>query len=189
MSRERGGSGLNVVHGLKDKDEAALQALMGQYGDYLLRTAFLLLKDLQSAEEAVQDTFVTAFHKIGQLREEEQLKSWLTRIVINRCRMRQRTWGWRNLLPFARMEDHVEEHHPDPELQVMQRWRNERLSDAVHRLDYIYREAITLYYYNELSIREIASHTGANENTIKARLTRGRLQLRKLLEEGGGYEP
>ncbi|MFC0391552.1 sigma-70 family RNA polymerase sigma factor [Paenibacillus mendelii] len=171
-----------MVQGLKNRDEAALQALMEQYGDYLLRTAFLLLKDLQAAEEAVQDTFITAFRKIEQLREEEQLKSWLTRIAINRCRMRQRTWGWRNLLPFARMEEiPTDEHHPDTELQVMLEWRNERLSDAVHRLDYIYREVITLYYYNELSIREIATHTATNENTVKARLTRGRLQLRKLL--------
>lgn len=53
----KGDPELNIIQRLHEKDEAALVSLMNQYGDYLLKTAFLLVKDRQTAEEVVQDTF------------------------------------------------------------------------------------------------------------------------------------
>lgn len=53
-----------MIERLAAQDETALAALMEQYGDYLMRTAYLLLKDRQTAEEAVQDTFLQAYRKI-----------------------------------------------------------------------------------------------------------------------------
>lgn len=73
--------------------------------------------------------------------------------------------------------------HQGPEVQLLLEWRNGRLSDAIHQLAYIYREAITLYYYSEMSIQEIAEQLSISENTIKARLVRGRNQLRSLWEK------
>jgi RNA polymerase sigma factor (sigma-70 family) len=171
---------------LKERDEAALRLIIQQHGDYLLRTAYLLMKDLQSAEEAVQDTFITAYQKIDQLQDPERLRSWLTRIAVNRCRMKQRTWNWRNLLPSSKVEELLEDEAEDsPLTQLLIASRNESLTQAIHLLDYKYREVITLFYYNELSIRDIADQTGINENTIKARLSRGRSLLRiRLAKEG-----
>ncbi|QJD88415.1 sigma-70 family RNA polymerase sigma factor [Cohnella herbarum] len=158
---------------------------MAQYGDELQRTAFLLVKDRQAAEEAVMDTFIQAYRKIHQLKEPDKLRGWLLRIVVNRCRMKMRTWSWRNLFPSASIERMIEETEPGPENLLLAEWRNQRLSEAIHRLDYRYREVITLYYYNELSVLEIAEHVKSNENTVKARLARGRMRLRQMLEEEG----
>ncbi|TMV47663.1 sigma-70 family RNA polymerase sigma factor [Paenibacillus mesophilus] len=161
---------------------------MEQYGDYLLRTAFLLVKDRHAAEEAVQDTFVTAYYKIGQLQNPLKLRSWLTRIVVNRCRMRQRTWDWRRLFAFPRMEQLLEDgSEPGPEERLLQGLRSERLTDAIQQLAYPYREAITLYYFNEMNIEEISEQLGCNKNTVKARLARGRARLKRILEEGADY--
>lgn len=73
---------------------------------------------------------------------------------------------------------------PGPEDTLLMECRSKRLSDAVHSLDYHYREVITLYYYNEWSIAEIAEGLQMNENTVKARLARGRMQLKQRLETG-----
>jgi RNA polymerase sigma-70 factor (ECF subfamily) len=181
----RGGADLDVVRRLIEKDELALQALMSQFGDELQRTAYLLVKDRQAAEEAVMDTFIQAYNKIHQLKEPDKLRGWLLRIVVNRCRMKMRTWNWRNLLPAAYVERMVEETEPGPENRLLTEWRNKSLSAAIHRLEYRYREAITLHYYNELSVQEIAEHVKSNENTVKARLARGRKKLRQMLEEEG----
>ncbi|WP_246120380.1 RNA polymerase sigma factor [Cohnella terricola] len=181
----RGGADLDVVGKLIEKDEAALRELMSRHGDELLRTAYLLLKDRQAAEEATMDAFVQAYRKIHQLKDPGKLRGWLLTIVANRCRMTIRTRSWRSLLPFAKMESMIEETEPGPEELLQAQWRNERLSEAVHKLDYPYREAIALYYYNELSVQEIAEQLRCNENTIKARLSRGRSKLRQLLEEKG----
>jgi RNA polymerase sigma-70 factor (ECF subfamily) len=187
--QREGASGLDVIERLKRRDEAALQSLMEIYGDYLLRTAYLLLKDRQAAEEAVQDTFITAYYKIGQLAEPSRLKGWLTRIAVNRCRMKLRTWDWNRLLSYARMESFLgDDPEPGPEERFFLERRTERLTDAVHRLTYLYRETITLYYYNELAVREIAEQLGTNENTVKARLARGRSMLKRIWEEGDNDE-
>lgn len=174
-----------MIERLAAQDVTALAALMEQYGDYLMRTAYLLLKDRQAAEEAVQDTFLQAYRKIHQLKEADKLKGWLLRIVINHCRMKQRLWSWKRLLPFPRMESMLgESGEPGPEDMLLMEWRSKRLSDAVHSLDYHYREVITLYYYNEWSIAEIAEGLQMNENTVKARLARGRMKLKQRLETG-----
>ncbi|GGD51486.1 sigma-70 family RNA polymerase sigma factor [Paenibacillus nasutitermitis] len=164
------------------RDEAALQEIMQQYGDYLLRTAYLILNDRQTAEEVVQDTFIQAFNKIGQLREADKMKAWLLRITVNRCRMKQRLWNWRRFLPLGQTEQlHGDETAPGPEELLLLEWRNEQLSKAVHRLSYKYREVVTLYYYNEMSVKDISLQLQTNENTIKARLARGRIQLNQIL--------
>ncbi len=156
------------------------------HGDYLLRTASLLMKNRQEAEEAVQDTFVTAYQKIDQLHDDKKIRGWLTQIVVNRCRMKQRTWHWRNLLPSSKVEELLEaETEASPLTQLLITSRNESLTEAIHQLDYKYREVITLFYYNELTVREIADQTSSNENTIKARLARGRSQLKSLLMREG----
>lgn len=162
--------------------------LMDEYGDGLLRTAALLLKDAQAAEEAVQDTFVQAFYKIGQLKEEERLKSWLLRIAINQCRARQRAWSWRRLLPFERIEPMLEESATAAEEQYFESWRGDRLREAIQRLEYDYREVVTLYYYHEMNVGEIAEQLGRSANTVKSRLARGRGKLRAMLTERGGEE-
>lgn len=175
---------LDVIGRLKQRDEAALQWIMCQFGDELLRTAFLLLRDRYDAEEAVQDSFIQAFRHIEQLQDESKLKNWLIRIVVNRCRMKQRAWSWRRFLPSPRMEEMMGGlPTPGPEEKLLTKWRNEGLSQAIHRLKYIYRESITLYYFNEMSVSDIAGYLQLSENTVKARLARGRQQLQQMLEQ------
>lgn len=163
---------------------------MNQYGNTLLRTAFLLVKDQHTAEEVVQDTFIIAFEKVDQLREPEQLKSWLSTIVINQCRTRMRRWSWKNiLLSFKDKEDEwQEEHEKSPEQTILDMDLSQNLSKAIQELDYKYREVITLYYFNEWSVDEIALHLQQNSNTIKTRLARGRQQLKAILVKEELYD-
>lgn len=173
-----------MIERLKRRDQEALQVLMERYGDDLLRTALLLLQDRQAAEEAVQDTFVTAYYKIGQLEHQDKLKGWLMRIVANRCRMRRRTAGWRRWFTYARVEPFLEDAaEPGPEAALLRQLRREGLADAIGRLTYPYREAVVLYYYTGLSVSELADQLGCSPNTVKSRLARARERLKHALEE------
>ncbi|MHA6251859.1 RNA polymerase sigma factor [Oceanobacillus sp. CAU 1775] len=176
---------MNLVDRLKNKEEAAIVELMNQYGDYLLRMAFLLLKDHQTAEEVVQDTFLIAYEKIAQLENEAVLKSWLTTITINQSRQRMRKWSWKNI--FLQKDDKEQifedENVEGPEDSLLEIEFGEGLATAIHTLDYKYREVITLFYFNELKISEIANLIEVKENTIKSRLKRGRELLKAILLE------
>ncbi len=159
---------------------------MDEYGDMLLRTAYLLLRDRQSAEEAVQDTFIQAYAKISQLQEPGRLRPWLVAIAVNRCRMKQRTWSWRSIFPAADGGQWTEDtagSSAGAEELFMAEWHQVKLTDAIGNLDYIYRECLTLYYFHEMSIREISAQLGTRENTVKSRLMRGRQLLRLILEK------
>ncbi|MDO7907269.1 sigma-70 family RNA polymerase sigma factor [Paenibacillus sp. JX-17] len=166
------------------QDEAALREWMNRYGDHLLRTAVMLLKDYQTAEEVVQDTFVQAFRKADQLKEPSRLKSWLTAITVNGCRMRQRRWSWKYIFPseIGNTENPADERQ-GPESRLLAASRNEELKRAVQKLSYNYRETVVLYYYNEYSVEEITELLGCSTNTIKSRLRRGRAKLRELWEK------
>ncbi|WP_317958427.1 RNA polymerase sigma factor [Oceanobacillus kimchii] len=179
---------LHLIARLKQREEDALTEVMNTYGNYLLRTAFLLVKDHQMAEEAVQDTYITAFEKIHQLEDAAKLKSWLTTILINRCRSHMRKSSWKNLLPaidfdlFQVFKEDTSAGNPE---DFLLHWEgNQQLSYAIQQLDYKYREVITLFYYNEMKITEIALHTNANENTVKSKLKRARLLLKDILLKG-----
>ncbi|WP_331713713.1 RNA polymerase sigma factor [Lentibacillus sp. JNUCC-1] len=171
---------------LREKEEEALIELMNTYGDYLLRTAILLVKDTQTAEEIVQDTFVTAFNKITQLDDPAKLKSWLTTITVNKCRSQMRKWSWKHIRLHKQDEhDRPPEIDPEagPEEQFLTKLTHARLANAIQELDYTYREVITLYYFNEMKIKDIAHYTKSSDNTIKSRLTRGRAKLKTILEK------
>src|SRR5690606_37971969 len=142
---------------------------MEQYGQYLLQTAYLLVKDRQVAEETVQDTFMIAYEKANQLVDKAKLKSWLTTIVLNQCRARMRRWSWKNILLWQTDEEPElstkEEDNPEDILLLEE--RSQSVVQAVQELEYKYRETIVLYYFNELTIAEISLHINENENTIK----------------------
>ena len=176
---------MNLIDRLKEKEEHALVEVMDLYGDYLLRMAYLLLKDHHAAEEAVQDTFIIAFEKIAQLENEATLKSWLTTITMNRCRGQMRKWSWKNIfLDFHTLELFTgDETFPSPEGNLLEVEWNDHVAAAIQALDYKYREVITLFYFNELKIAEISTLTNIKKNTIKSRLKRGKSILKQILLE------
>lgn len=136
----------------------------------------------------MQDTFIQAYAKIVQLQDPDRLKAWLIRIVVNRCRMRQRTWSWRNIFPAREIELQLTSEDSivaGAEELFMVEWHNIRLAESMRSLDYLYRECLTLYYFHEMSIREISDQLDAPENTIKSRLARGRTLLKNILEKEG----
>ncbi len=177
---------MHLVKRLKNKEESALKELMNLFGDYLLRTAYLLVKDKHLAEEMVQDTFITAYQKIHQLDEEEKLKSWLTSITVNRCKMQKRKWSFKRILLNFEFAERVteDEQIEGPEAQLLLDFQNQSLSESIQKLDYKYREVIILYYFNELKISEIAVLLAIAESTVKTRLKRGRSNLKDIFEKG-----
>lgn len=179
---------LEIVKRLRNREEKAYLKIMNLHGNHLLHIAILLVKDHYIAEEVVQDTFVTAFKKIDQLDEAKKLKSWLITITINECRSRMRKWSWKNILLHHDSQSEtniVDENGQGPEEALLITWQNAQLHEAIGELPYKYREVITLYYFEELSIKEIIEMINEKENTIKTRLSRGRRLLKKSIQKGG----
>lgn len=171
--------------------EAAIPYLMEQYGTRVLHLAFFYLKDRHLAEDIAQEVFIKAYRQWDRFRGDSSVYTWLYKITVNLCRDRARSAWWRRMLPTDDPDvlSHGESQLPPedgPEDAVLRIAQNEELMAAVMQLPDAYREAIVLYYYQELSTVEIAEITGVSDNTIKTRLFRARAMLKGHLTKGGG---
>ena len=166
------------MEAVKDPDsrrDQTIERLITQHQTSLLRLCYVQLQDQALAEDAVQETFLKAYKGFDSFRGDSSEKTWLTRIAVNTCRDFQRG-GW-----FKHTDRRVT---PDmlPVGTVQPDTEDLDLSLAVMKLPRKMREAILLYYYQDMSTEEIAETLGIAQSSVSNRLRRGREKLRKLLE-------
>lgn len=142
----------------------------------LFRTARTILKSDEDAEDAVQEAILSAYAGLESLREPEKFKPWILRILTNKCYDLCRT-----ARPTVALSD-VEEVLPASGTDCTERLT---LWQAVERLPADLRTTVTLFYYEDLSIRQIAAVQNLTQAAVKTRLHRGRSRLRELLGEEG----
>lgn len=155
----------------------ALEQLMVEYGDKVLHLAYFYLKDRHLAEDIAQETFIRVFRNWDKFRGECAVSTWIYRIAANLCRDRLRSRAWRSLV-FNWDTPEPRETSDDLGEKVADRSVHEKVTDAVMALPPHYREVIALFYYQELSVGEIAEMLQESPGTIKSRLHRARHLLR-----------
>lgn len=154
-----------------------VEEVMNLYGDSVFKLAFSLIKDYASAEDITQNTFMKYMQEKKEFHGLEHQKAWLLRTTINECKMYLRYY-WNS----KRVEFPGEWEFADYDIV-----QDHTLLDIVLSLPRKYREAIHLYYYEELTIKEIAVILEKKESTIKTNLRRGKQLLKRNLEKTG-YE-
>lgn len=168
---------MGVVQGpdSAQEHEQALERWVKQYQPSLLRTCYLYLQDQVQAEDAVQETFFKAYRTFGAFRGESGEKTWLMKIALNTCRDMRKT-GW-----FRRMDRRVT---PDmlPEASVPPARYEDDLMVGIMNLPRKLREAVLLYYYQNLDTNEIAAILEIGRSSVSGRLQRAREKLREILE-------
>ena len=166
------------MEAVKDPDsrrDQTIERLITQHQTSLLRLCYVQLQDQALAEDAVQETFLKAYKGFDSFRGDSSEKTWLTRIAVNTCRDFQRG-GWFKHTDRRVTPDMLPVGTVQPDTEDMD------LSLAVMKLPRKMREAILLYYYQDMSTEEIAETLGIAQSSVSNRLRRGREKLRKLLE-------
>lgn len=180
-------------------DDRELQLKIDAYSDMLFKLSFLRLRNVQDAEDVVQEVFYQYLKKPQTFQSPEHEKAWFLKVTLNGCRKVWRSAWKRHRTSWPAGEGDAADSGPDasgkgeeakpegriqePEECFLRRERNRRLLQAVLALPEKYRDVIHLFYYEELSVREIARVTGRRESTVTSQLTRGRELLRKSLKE------
>lgn len=160
-----------MVRRARRGDAEAFIALVEECRMTLRRVALGYLGNEEDVADAIQDTILDAYEHIGSLKKEEYFKTWIVRILINRC-----TKKYRSNRRTANLEDYSEEAVYDAgEAEVEFREMLSVLPDDS-------RAIFQLYYGEQFTVREIAQILDMNENTVKSRLHRGKEQLRVAIE-------
>jgi len=187
-------------------DNRELQQKIEEYTDMLFKLSYIHLQNQQDAEDVVQEVFYQYLKNSRTFESREHEKAWLLRVTLNACKKVWRS-AWRrhrsdvypeelrqegNLAgdgyPAAAERDQDDTTDtggafPGPEETAIRREEHKLLMEAVLALPEKYRDVIHLFYYEELSVKEIARITGRGESTVTSQLTRGRALLRKSLKE------
>ncbi len=179
---------------LRRGEVAAFERLVAERSSDVYALLYRLTSDAEESRDLTQETFLRAFQSISRFRGDADLKTWIYRIAINQARNRWRWWKRRRRDLTVSLDDNRgsseqplsaslrNEDAPDPEQETLAREREGQLRGALLGLRSAYREAVILRDVEGFSYEEIATTLEISIGTVKSRLSRGRLELRRKLE-------
>lgn len=166
-----------LIKRAKKHDKDAFVELMEQQKLTMYKVARSYLESNEDIADAIQETILSCYEKLDSLKEERYFKTWLIRILINKCRDILRTGS----------REYLTEQIPEQGEKCMA-LENYEFQELLRSLDEKYRTILVLYYAEGFKIREIAQILELEENTVKTRLSRARKILEKEYRmELGGY--
>jgi len=174
------GQGRLLAWRLRAGDNDAAEALIDEYSELIYLFMRRLGHGHQIAEDLAQETFLRAWHHIGQLRDDKALSGWLYRIAGNVSRVYWRRQKGRKFLTMEGVD--VADGQAGSDAEADQSERLDHLRRSVDALPWKLRQAIVLHYMQHLTISEAARAADVREGTLKSRLSRGLEALRKALE-------
>lgn len=197
--REQTDSERGLLTRLQAGDELAVGELASTYSSRIYQLAFRYLRNKEDAEEVTQDVLYKVYRKVGAFRGDAALSSWIYRITFNAAMSRMRT------ARYQRSQDEERQTHPmgiddalAPARPEVADWSNmadehvlrsqlrRRLFSAILALPAIYRAPVLLRDIQGMSTEEASAMLRVKDQTLKSRLHRGRLILRRQLADFAG---
>ena len=179
-----------LLRRLRDRDERAFRELIEAHRDRVYNICYRMLGNRHESEDVAQEVFITVFKTIDTFREEAKFSTWLYRVAVNHCKNRIKYLARR----YDKARDELDEttngangvaigaplpSAPDRALEGAQ--MEKLMQDAIASLEDDQRVVVVLRDVEDLSIEEICEITGLPDGTVKSRLHRARLVLRKKL--------
>jgi len=184
-----------LIRRLRDRDERAFRELLETHRDKVYNITYRMLGNRAEAEDVAQEVFITVFKTIETFEERSKFSTWLYRVTVNHCKNRIKYLARRH----DRDRDELDEGthspngtsvntsfsaprtpQPDRALEGVQ--MEVVLQKAIESLDDEHRIVVVLRDIEDLSIEEICKITDLPDGTVKSRLHRARLALRKKLQ-------
>ena len=165
----------------------AFGCLIERYQPLAGRIALRMVSVQDAAQDLVQEAMLRAYLCLKDLRNEESFRSWLYGIVLNVAKSYLRDQKRRARFSEALSDDQPEglwnssSAPQDPQQMAVERELHSLVLSAIEELPQSYREAARLYYYESLTLHEVAAITSASPGAIKVRLHRARNYLREKL--------
>lgn len=151
----------------------ATEVLMTKYKDAVFAAAFALCKNRSDADDAVQECFIRYHCSQKEFDSEQHIRAWLLRVAINCVKSELRQWRRRAAVPLEECMETLIFDAPE----------DKALFEAVMSIDEKYRIVLHLFYFEDMSVREIGRILSITENNVKVRLSRARAMLKKIIQE------
>jgi RNA polymerase sigma-70 factor, ECF subfamily len=182
-----------LLRRLRERDERAFRELVDEHRDRVFNLTYRMLGNRAEAEDVAQEVFIAVFKTVDTFREEAKLSTWIYRVAVNHCKNRIKYLARRHDRDQTELDDTNDPggdgsiagpnnapRRPDRQVEGAQLDR--LMQDAIASLDEDHRALVVLRDLEDLSIDEICEITGLPDGTVKSRLHRARLALRKKIQ-------
>lgn len=155
-----------LIKKAQQHDADAFTELMMSQMQTMYKTARAILSNEEDAADAISDTILACWEKLGQLRENKYFRTWMTKILVNKCKdiIRKK----QNLLFTDEMPDIPSKDYG---------YENMEWKQTLSELDERYRTILILYYVEGFKTSEISEIMELPESTVRTRLSRGREKM------------
>lgn len=160
-----------LVNRAKRGDTEAFTQLMQSQMQNMYKTARSILSQDEDVADAISDTILACWEQLGNLRHDGYFRTWMTRILVNKC------YDLIRANKTVALEDHI----PDPAYRE-QEYENIEWKQTLDSLSEKYRLVMMLYYVEGFKVSEISQILDLSEGTVKSRLARGRDRLTEVFE-------
>jgi len=172
-----------LIDKILNGDTNAFGVLVDRYQNFVFTIAIRILKHTEEAEEVAQDSFIKAFDSLSSFRGDSKFSTWLYRIVyhksLDRIKMNKRH---RTYEIIEEITDDSLDHIENGLEFMLSTERTNVIKRCIGELPEEEAAIISLYYFEEQSVKEIAKVTNLTEDNIKIKLYRSRKKLFSLLE-------
>ena len=173
-----------LIRAAQNGDQGAIAYLYNRTYNSVFQTAMGILRDEDAAMDMVQDTYVLAFRNLEKLGDPSKFGAWVKRICANTTKnylkkkkptLFSEMASQDDEAPELEFEDMVEANQPEVVLDKKETAR--LIGEILDSLSDDQRLVVTMYYFDEMSVRQIAQAIGCSENTVKSRLSYGRKKI------------
>jgi RNA polymerase sigma-70 factor (ECF subfamily) len=172
-----------LVRRARTGDADAFEELVRRHAGPIYRLLVRLLGDPTAAEDVTQETFIGAWRSLPRFRGEAKFSTWLFRIAVNKGNTFLSREARRRLVPLHEAAGHVPDLGAEPFQLVAGRQMHAELERWIAELPASYRAAVVLRDIEGLANEEAAAALGIGVRNFKSRLHRGRMTLRRRLED------
>lgn len=165
-----------------DNHKQIIDELMVNYGQDVLQLVYAYVHNEAMAEDLTQEIFLKCYQSLHTYKGKSSMKTWLRRIAINHAKDYLKSWYNQRVL--ATNADIINGYVSQENVEqiIIQQSEDELLATAVMQLPINYREVIYLFYYEELTLKDIGNVLDLNVNTVKTRLRKGKGLLKEIME-------
>jgi RNA polymerase sigma-70 factor, ECF subfamily len=179
---------INWIKEAQGGEIESFNALVLLFQDYVYSISYRIMGEGDSASDAAQDTFITAFRKLDSFRGGN-FRAWLARIATNTCydelrKRKRRPQDYLEELPGAEMygEAAIPADSPSPEQEAQRSDLNQAIQNCINALNDDQRVVMVMSDVQNYSYQEIADMLDNSLGTVKSRLSRARLAVRRCLQ-------
>jgi RNA polymerase sigma-70 factor (ECF subfamily) len=174
----------HYINQIIEGNSNAFAVLVDRYKDLVFTLSYKMVKNREEAEEISQDTFIKIFKSLNKFKGESKFSTWVYKITYNTCLDRLKKNKKENNVVY--IEDFSE--HQVKAIETVfdtidEKERNQRIQDCLLLLPSEDAFLLTLYYFDDQSIEEIAKVVDSNANNIKVKLFRSRKKMASILKE------